>query len=148
MIYKYETIYLNLRCSKDGIESISFCEAAEPEKAVSEMEEMLVSQLDEYFAGKRKSFDLPLRLKGTEFQTKVWKALELIPYGETCSYGDLAAGIGRPKAQRAVGSALHDNPLPIVIPCHRVLAAGKKLGGFGGGLEIKKYLLKLEERNK
>ena len=103
-----------------------------------------VTQLREYFAGKRKEFDLPLAFEGTSFQRTVWRKLQEIPYGETISYGELAERIGKPKASRAVGSANGANRIPIVIPCHRVLAAGGKLGGFGGGLPTKEALLALE----
>lgn len=101
-------------------------------------------QLREYFAGKRRSFDLPLRLSGTEFQQSVLRALQEIPYGETVSYGEIARRIGRPRAVRAVGAANGRNPLPIVIPCHRVIGKGGDLTGFGGGLDTKEALLRLE----
>lgn len=101
-------------------------------------------QLEEYFAGQRASFSLPLNPQGTEFQKKVWQQLEAIPYGETRSYGQIAAAVGNPKACRAVGGANHNNPIAIVIPCHRVIGANGKLTGYGGGLDIKEKLLKLE----
>jgi len=101
-------------------------------------------QLDEYFIGECRSFDLPLRPAGTPFQTAVWQGLLGIPYGETVSYGQLAALIGRPGAARAVGGANRVNPLPVFIPCHRVIAADRKLGGFSCGLWRKEFLLKLE----
>ncbi len=103
-----------------------------------------VGQLREYFAGRRVEFDLPLAPQGTQFQLAVWRELQRIPYGQTVSYGELARRIGNPKASRAVGSANGANQIPIVIPCHRVIAAGGKLGGFGGGLPIKEALLALE----
>ena len=102
------------------------------------------AQLDEYFRGARREFDLRLRPTGTAFQLAVLNALATIPYGETRSYGEIAAQIGRPKAVRAVGAANGRNPLPIVIPCHRVIGADGGLTGFGGGLETKRYLLDLE----
>lgn len=104
-------------------------------------------QLDEYFAGERKVFNLPLAPKGTEFQKKVWAALCDIPYGETRSYGQIAAAVGNPKASRAVGMANHRNPISIIVPCHRVIGADGRLVGFGGGLWIKERLLKLEKEN-
>lgn len=104
-------------------------------------------QLGEYFAGKRKTFDLPLAPVGTPFQLSVWKALQTIPYGQTRSYRDVAIQVGNPKAARAIGSANHHNPIAIIIPCHRVIAADGSLGGFGGGLPIKAFLLDLERRN-
>lgn len=107
--------------------------------------ELAASQLTEYFAGKRKAFDLPIRPQGTEFQRKVWQALCRIPYGEIRSYGEIALQIGNPKACRAVGGANHKNPILILIPCHRVVGAGGDLTGFACGLETKEYLLKLEK---
>ena len=104
----------------------------------------VVRQLRAYFAGTMKSFDLPLQLEGTEFQKTVWRALQEIPYGETWSYGQLASHIGKPQAMRAVGAANGRNPIPVIIPCHRVIGADGSLTGFGGGLPIKKKLLELE----
>jgi methylated-DNA-[protein]-cysteine S-methyltransferase len=101
-------------------------------------------QLDEYFAGRRRAFDLPLAPQGTGFQREVWYSLATIPYGETVSYAQLAARVGRPKAMRAVGAANGRNPLPIVLPCHRVIGADGSLTGFGGGLDAKRFLLQLE----
>jgi methylated-DNA-[protein]-cysteine S-methyltransferase len=101
-------------------------------------------QLREYFAGERRHFDLPLKLKGTEFQVRVLEALQGIPYGETTSYGEIAKRIGRPKAVRAVGAANGRNPIPIVVPCHRVIGSSGDLTGFGGGLDTKEALLRLE----
>ena len=103
-------------------------------------------QLKEYFRGERKCFDLPLRLKGTEFQRRDWAALQEIPYGETVSYGEIARRIGNPKASRAVGMANHNNPISIIVPCHRVVGKDGKLTGYGGGLDIKKQLLELEQK--
>jgi methylated-DNA-[protein]-cysteine S-methyltransferase len=104
-------------------------------------------QLTEYFAGKRKDFDLPLSLRGTEFQLRVLEELKTIPYGETTSYGDIAKRIGRPKAVRAVGAANGRNPIPIIVPCHRVIGSSGDLTGFGGGLDTKTALLRLEAEN-
>lgn len=101
-------------------------------------------QLHEYFDGERKVFDLPLHLSGTEFQLLVLQELRRIPYGETASYGAIAERIGRPKAMRAVGAANGRNPLPIIVPCHRVIGSSGDLTGFGGGLETKEALLRLE----
>ena len=102
------------------------------------------AQLDEYFAGTRHDFDLPLAPQGTAFQCEVWRTLASIPYGETISYAQLAARIGRPAAVRAVGAANGRNPLPIVLPCHRVVGSDGSLTGFGGGLPTKRFLLELE----
>jgi methylated-DNA-[protein]-cysteine S-methyltransferase len=98
-------------------------------------------QLDEYFAGKRRAFDLPLQLQGTEFQRRVWRVLLEIPYGVTWSYGQLAKRIGNPNASRAVGLANGQNPVSILVPCHRVIGANGSLTGYGGGLERKRWLL-------
>ncbi len=104
-------------------------------------------QLEEYFAGTRQTFDLPLNAKGTEFQQKVWAQLQLIPYGETSSYGQIAAAIGNPNASRAVGGANNKNPIGIIIPCHRVIGANGALIGYAGGLDVKETLLALEKMN-
>jgi len=104
-------------------------------------------QLGEYFAGERKNFDLALSLSGTEFQVAVLEALQKIPYGETISYGAVAKLIGRPKAVRAVGAANGRNPIPIIVPCHRVIGSSGDLTGFGGGLDTKAALLRLEAEN-
>lgn len=102
-------------------------------------------QLQEYLNGNREIFDIPLEPKGTQFQNKVWKALQEIPYGETCSYKDIGIKIGNIKACRAVGMANNKNPLPIFIPCHRVIGSNGKLVGYAGGLKIKEKLLELEK---
>lgn len=106
--------------------------------------ELTVAQLREYFAGKRRAFALPLRLDLTRFTAGVLMAVDAIPYGTTKSYGSIAAEVGRPAAARAVGRAVGANPLPVLIPCHRVLAGGGGLGGFGAGLRWKRFLLSLE----
>lgn len=103
-----------------------------------------VSQLAQYFEGRLKQFDLDLQPKGTDFQKRVWQALLTIPYGTTVSYGDIAEQIHNPKAFRAVGNANRCNPIPIIIPCHRVIGKNGKLTGFGGGLDIKQALLDIE----
>jgi methylated-DNA-[protein]-cysteine S-methyltransferase len=106
----------------------------------------LAGQLAEYFAGKRRRFEVPLDLRGTAFQLRVWKALCEIPYGETRSYGQIARALGLPRAARAVGRANATNPVAIVVPCHRVIGSNKALTGYGGGLHRKKALLELEAR--
>lgn len=108
--------------------------------------EACASQLAEYFDERRTAFDLPLAMVGTEFQRRVWSALQEIPYGHTESYGELALRIGSPGASRAVGLANGRNPVSIVVPCHRVIGAGGSLTGYGGGLERKRQLLDLERR--
>ena len=106
----------------------------------------VVEQLQEYFAGRRREFDLPLDLEnqGTPFQLRCWQALLRIPYGQVVSYAHQAQAVGSPKGFRAVGQANHHNPISIVVPCHRVIAADRKLGGYGGGLDVKRTLLELE----
>ena len=103
-------------------------------------------QLSQYFTGHRQYFDLPLSPQGTPFQLAVWDLMQQIPYGETQSYGEIAAGLGNPNKARAVGGAANKNPLPLVIPCHRVMGAKGKLTGFAGGVEIKQFLLNLEKK--
>jgi methylated-DNA-[protein]-cysteine S-methyltransferase len=102
------------------------------------------SELDAYFGGRLRNFTQPLDLRGTEFQLRCWNALLAIPYGETRSYGDQARTIGSPRGFRAVGMANHDNPIAIIVPCHRVITSDHKLGGYGGGLDVKEKLLDLE----
>jgi O-6-methylguanine DNA methyltransferase len=104
----------------------------------------LSQELAEYFAGRRREFSIPLDLRGTDFQRAVWRAIGAIPYGQTRTYGDIAAATGRPRAVRAAGTATGNNRVPILIPCHRVIAAQGRLGGFSGGLDAKRRLLALE----
>jgi len=104
-----------------------------------------IKQLEEYFAGRRTTFELPISASGTDFQRRVWQALTTIPYGETCSYQDLANAIGNPKAVRAVGLANGKNPVSVIVPCHRVIGKNGKLTGYAGGVERKAKLLKLEQ---
>lgn len=101
-------------------------------------------QLEDYFTGKRRDFDLQLDLRGTEFRKRCWQELLRIPYGETRSYGQIAQAVGSPSGFRAVGQANHYNPIAIIVPCHRVVQSDKSLGGYGGGLNVKALLLKLE----
>lgn len=107
--------------------------------------EQAASQLDEYFAGTRREFTVPVSLQGTEFQLRVWAALRDIGYGRTASYADIAKAIGQPTAVRAIGGANHRNPVPIIVPCHRVIGADGSLVGYGGGLDVKIFLLDLEQ---
>jgi len=106
------------------------------------------NELEQYFAGNRKTFDLPVRLYGTPFQTRVWNALRSIPYGETRSYKEVAKMIGADKAVRAVGGANHRNPVSIIVPCHRVIGSDGSMVGYGGGLSVKIRLLELEAKYK
>ena len=109
---------------------------------------LAVKEMLEYFSGKRKSFTVSIRFDGTEFQNKVWSALCEIPYGETASYSDIARAVGSPRACRAIGSANNKNPVPIIVPCHRVIGKNGALVGYAGGIEIKKKLLQIENRYK
>ncbi len=110
----------------------------------SALEKRVAAELREYFAGQRTAFTFPFRAEGSDFERKVWAALAEIPYGETRTYGEVAQAIGQPTAARAVGAANGRNPVPLVVPCHRVVAAGGRLGGFGGGIALKQHLLSLE----
>lgn len=123
---------------------VSFFDIVEGELTETPLIKKAYEQLDEYFKGLRKNFDLPLLLDGSEFQIKVWKALITIDYGKTATYGDIAKLIGSPKASRAVGGANNKNKIAIIIPCHRVIGSSGTLTGYAGGLGIKKYLLDLE----
>jgi methylated-DNA-[protein]-cysteine S-methyltransferase len=126
-----------------GLGSIAFhgpAGATSDDALLREAEE----QLSAYFAGELRRFDLPLSPRGTEFQRRVWDAVAAVPYGTTTTYSRLAAAIGRPRATRAVGAANGRNPLPIVVPCHRVIGASGALTGYGGGLDVKRALLALE----
>lgn len=123
-------------------------EVEESEEGSTEILEEAEKQILEYFKGKRKEFRLPLKLKGTDFQKRVWKALEEIPYGETRSYQEIAEAVHSPKAFRAVGNANNKNPISIILPCHRVIGKGGKLVGYGGGLDKKEFLLELERKFK
>ena len=109
--------------------------------------EKTILQLTEYFDGKRKKFNIPLELSGTNFQLKAWEALKKIPYAKTVSYSDQAKLIENPKASRAIGNANNANPISIIVPCHRVIGKSGKLVGYGGGLDRKDYLLELEQKN-
>ncbi len=111
-----------------------------------ELNDMLAGELDSYFTGRLERFSVPLDLRGTPFQLKVWEALSRIPYGKTATYGDIARAIGRPAAVRAVGHAIGQNPAGIIVPCHRVIGADGSLTGYASGLERKRYLLSLEAR--
>lgn len=136
---------LEIKSTESHITQLLFNECAKTssENIPAVMKEC-IRQLDEYFSGSRKYFTLPLAPEGTNFQCSVWKALQTIPYGQTISYKQLAERVENPKACRAVGTANGRNPIAIIIPCHRVIAANGTLGGYAGGLDIKTILLKLE----
>jgi methylated-DNA-[protein]-cysteine S-methyltransferase len=133
---------LRLGAADDAVTLIEFHPArAEGEMRVNALLRRAERQLREYFAGERQEFELPLAPEGTEFQQRVWQALTKIPFGQVQSYGEIARAVRRPDAARAVGLACGTNPLPIVIPCHRVVGAKGQLTGFGGGLPVKEWLL-------
>lgn len=143
--YQFENISLYLVATETHLINIQF---TQPQKALFQTTELLsmaTIQLDEYFQGKRTTFSLPFKLTGTPFQLAVWKELQNIPYGQTTSYKEIAQKINKPKAYRAVGMANNKNPLPIIIPCHRVIGSNGKLIGYAGGLNLKNYLLELEK---
>ncbi len=144
---------LTLTAADDALVGLSFEMSRHPKRDKSAREDsahpvltVAIHQLHEYFAGERNAFDLPLLLEGTDFQKRVWEQLLLIPFGETCSYGDIARSLGDPKLTRAVGLANGSNPIAIVVPCHRVIGASGALTGFGGGLHSKAILLDLERQ--
>jgi methylated-DNA-[protein]-cysteine S-methyltransferase len=130
--------------SNDGrLLQIDFVDAA---GTVVNQDNSVVAQLQEYFAGVRREFDIAYRFEGTEFQNLVWQQIALIPFGETRTYGELAKAIGRPKASRAVGAACGQNPFSIIVPCHRVVGMGNRLTGYAGGLDKKAWLLAFEQQ--
>ena len=156
MYYTYATSpigQLLLAGSADALQVIGFPHGDKARRAdigwerYGEPFKKTARQLNEYFAGERREFELELAPEGTKFQVEVLEALRGIPYGETRTYRDIAVAVGRPKAVRAVGNANGRNPLPIVIPCHRVIGSDGSLTGFGGGIEAKRYLLDLEQRH-
>lgn len=134
--------------TEEGISSIIFVENKEDITECSNSIRKCVEQLDEYFKGKRKDFDINLLVEGTEFQKNVWNSLKSIPYGRTASYKDIAREIGNEKAVRAVGSTNSKNPISIIVPCHRVIGANGKLTGYAGGLWRKEWLLNHEAKCK
>ena len=140
---------LEIKADEEGVVSIRIVKVDNPEKQDSTnlIIRKTCTQLDEYFAGKRKSFDLPLTPQGTSFQKTVWEKLQDIPYGKTLSYSQLAKNCHNPKACRAVGSANGKNPIVIIIPCHRVIASTGGLGGYAYGVDVKKQLLEWEKNN-
>jgi methylated-DNA-[protein]-cysteine S-methyltransferase len=127
-------------------QTVKSVQTLDPKRAEDKFIIKAVKQLKEYFAGKRKEFDIDLNFDGTVFQNRVWKALSEIPFGKTVAYKDIARRIKNPKAVRAVGTANGKNPFCIIVPCHRVIAADGSIGGYGGGISVKRQLLKIEQR--
>lgn len=146
--YKSEVGVIEITSLEDAITRIDF---VEKEGEVTEIPQVLqdaYNQLDEYFQGKRKDFNLKLHIDGTDFQKKVWRALSDIPYGKVVSYKDIAIAVGNEKAVRAVGNSNNKNKIAIVIPCHRVIGSNGKLVGYAGGLHFKEWLLEHEKKFK
>lgn len=146
-VYNTKIGKLKIEYDSDAITGITSAKNEKEQGIRSELSDKTSLQLEEYFDGKRKEFDISIKLIGTEFQKKVWNELLKIPYGETVSYKDIAINTGSPKACRAVGMANHNNPILIIVPCHRVINENKKLGGYALGLDLKRRLLELEKEN-
>jgi methylated-DNA-[protein]-cysteine S-methyltransferase len=140
---------VTLASTERGLASVTFGASVPKDGVVdSAANSNVIQQLTEYFQGNRTCFDLPLDVQGTPFQMSVWRELQSIPYGQTCSYGDIARHLGKPGAARAVGMANHDNPVAVVIPCHRVVGRDGSLTGYAGGLRIKEQLLSIEQQGR
>lgn len=151
-IFFYDTVIGKLGIAEDGtgITNIFINETGLPEGSIVKETPRIkkaMTQLAEYFSGKRRSFDVPLALYGTDFQKSVWQALLTIPYGETRTYKQIALAIGKPKGSRAVGMANHKNPVPLLVPCHRVIGSNGKLVGYAFGTEMKEKLIRLESHS-
>ncbi|MFA7543667.1 MAG: methylated-DNA--[protein]-cysteine S-methyltransferase [Candidatus Cloacimonadaceae bacterium] len=145
LYFNHARICLEFELEDDTIIAINFCDHALNSVVEGALSREILRQMEAWFAGEIRGFDLPFFATGTPFQLMVWEETLKIPYGETISYGELAQRIGRPKAARAVGAALGANPIPIIIPCHRIVGSTGKLTGFGGGLKIKSMLLAHEQ---
>ena len=137
---------IKIVCSEEYVLSVSFSDTVKENDKGSKVLDEALKQMNEYFSGQRKTFDLPLYFEGTEFQKSVWKELKKIPYGTTVSYKDIAEGINNEKAVRAVGNANNKNKIMIIVPCHRVIGKNGKLVGFAGGLDKKEFLLGHEKK--
>ena len=145
-IYPFPFGQLKIGYEDGAVTLLKRTEEPAREEGRTELTDLAFGQITEYLEGRRREFDFPYRLRGTEFQQKVWRALRAIPYGETRTYGEIAAAVGNPKAARAVGMANHQNPILIAVPCHRVIGADGSLVGYGSGLDMKEALLRLEKR--
>ncbi len=135
---------IEIGATADGISSLLFVEQRRSTSLSSPLLEMAQAQLDEYFSGRRRQFDLPFDLHGSAFQQRVWAQVNKIPYGQTLSYADIARALGNPRSTRAVGMAVGKNPVAILVPCHRVIGSDGSLTGYGGGLWRKTWLLRHE----
>lgn len=139
--------FLRISGNEKWVQGVEFCEQPGPEAdGAPESLKKACQQLDEYFQGKRRKFEVPLMLRGTAFQKRVWAALRKVPFGRTLSYGGVARAIGRPYSGRAVGGANHRNPVAIIVPCHRIIGHNGRLTGYGGGLWRKQWLLDHEKK--
>ena len=143
--YKFDFGYIKIAYADGKIFSLHFCSNIDKQNQPSDFSNAIYKQLQEYFAKKRKTFDVQFNLKGTPFQMRVWQQLQKIPYGQTQTYKQIAEAIGKPKASRAVGMAIHNNPIAIITPCHRVIGSNGKLTGYAGGLDLKQHLLNIEK---
>ena len=143
--YPMQDCHLKIGWESDAVTSIKLVSQPDCAHLPSSVSDFAARQLAEYLAGGRTVFDFPIKLRGTPFQLSVWMELCHIPYGETRTYGQIAAAIGNPKATRAVGMACRKNPVWIAVPCHRVIGSNRKLTGYAGGLERKRFLLNLEK---
>lgn len=144
-VYPFPFDQLKIGYQDDAVTFLMRTSEPVREEGRTALTDMVFQQVTEYWNGQRREFDFPYLLRGTEFQQKVWRALCAIPYGETRTYGEIAAAVGSPKAYRAVGMANHQNPILIAVPCHRVIGANGKLVGYGSGLDMKEALLQLEK---
>lgn len=143
--YPFRFGVLKIGCENGNVVYLGKTDFVSDENNKTELTDKVYEQITEYLVGKRKEFDFPFTLNGTEFQKKVWSQLQKIPYGETRSYKDIAVAIGNPKSCRAVGMANNKNPIMIVVPCHRVVGSNGKLMGYAGGTDMKETLLKIEK---
>lgn len=139
--------WLNIVADESAVMAIEFDADPSTDEVPNAISRQCCLQLEAYFNGEIQDFDVPLNMIGTDFQCQVWQALNQVPYGETCSYADIANRIGNPKAVRAVGAANGKNPIPIIVPCHRVIGSSGKLTGYAGGLDLKVWLLEHEKQS-
>lgn len=146
-VYSLARGFLEIGYEENAVIRLNISDKPERKQARTVLTDLVYRQITEYFEGSRWNFDFPYELRGTEFQRRVWKELCKIPYGETRTYGEIAAAVGNPKAARAVGMANNKNPIVIAVPCHRVIGANGKLVGYACGLDMKRELLRLERDN-
>ena len=147
-VYETPFGYMRMTYEGDKIIDLEIIKDVDDRGVSTQITDMTYNEIIEYFEGKRKEFDFPYELRGTEFQNKVWKALCDIPYGETKTYKDIAIAVGNTKASRAVGMACNRNPIMVAVPCHRVIGSNKKLVGYAGGIDMKRRLIDMENENK